>query len=226
MPDPHILSVPTADIMQPIAEPKRGRGRPPKIDPATGERVTPTRKPRAKAPRRPSSRRPIGPRSLRAEIGALLTLVNTAMIMSPVGTRPVQAITDPAIPLTRIGYELDAGEIDALAGALDAQCKRSPRFRRYVETFLSAGSGGALFTVVGIIAARRASRAGILPPMLDPMLGLALAGDGIGAIVNMEPAAATPTGPDPETGETPPAPMPPGFSFDDIDGGAPLGMEG
>lgn len=221
--EPRILSVPSADIMEPIATPKRGRGRPPKIDPATGQRVTPTRKPR---PRKPSQspRRPSGPRSLRPEIGAFLMLVNSALIMSPIGTRPVQAITDPTVTPERIGYELDAAEIDALASALDAQCKRSPRFRKYVETMLSAGSGGALVTVVGIIAARRASRAGILPPMLDPMLGLALAGDGIGALVNMEPPKEPAPMHDAETGETIPAPLPDaGFSFDSIDGD--MGME-
>lgn len=210
--DPRVMA------QEPIPEPKRRRGRPPKIDPVTGERITPKRTPRKPAPRRASAR-PRGPRSLRPEIAALLTMVNAAIVLSPLGTRPVEAITDPNVIPERVGDELDAAEIDALAAAIDAQCRRSPRFRKYVESVLGAGSGGALVTVVGMIAARRAARHGILPPMLDPMLGLALGSDGIGALANMEPPRETPTGPDPETGETAPKPLPYDFDSDT------LGME-
>lgn len=165
-----------------------------------------------------------GARSLRVEIGALLTMANTAVIMSPLGTRPVAAITDPSFPLERIeriGDELDAAEIDALASALDAQCRRSPRFRKLIEGMLTAGAGGALVTVIGMIAARRLARHGVLPPMLDPMLGLALSSDGLGALADMAPATPPKPEPDPVTGEREPIPL----DFDTIEGGLPLGME-
>jgi hypothetical protein len=212
-----IERVPVGIVQEAIPSAKRKPGRPPAIDPETGERKRPARKPRT---RKPSGRRPSGPKSLRAEIGAFLMMANSLVIMSPIGTRPVEAITDPNVMPERIGDELDAAEIDALAGALDAQCRRSPRFRKYVESVLGAGSGGALVTVLGIIAARRASRHGIAPPMLDPMLGMMLAGDGISALTDMPPAPDR--SPDPDTGETPPVR---GIDFDTNDGGAPLGME-
>lgn len=200
----------------PIPQPKRGPGRPPKIDPTTGERVNAKRTTRkASTPRKRTASRPRGPRSLQPEIAALLTMVNAAIVLSPLGTRPVEAIADPSIMPERIGDELDAVEIAALASAIDAQCRRSPRFRKYVESVLTAGSGGALVTVVGMIAARRAARHGILPPMLDPMLGMAMGSDGLSALANMEPPPTTE--PDPETGETPPKPLP--FDYD-TDGGA------
>jgi len=179
------------------------------------------------APGKPTSKRAQraptrarGARSLRPEIGALLVMVNTAIIMSPLGTRPIEAIADSSVPTQRLGDELDAAEIDALAGAIDAQCRRSPRFRHIIEGMLTAGSGGALVTIVGMIAARRAARHGILPPMLDPMLGMAMSGEGIGMLANMEPPTPAPA-PDPVTGEREPIPL----DFDTIDGGLPLGME-
>lgn len=203
----------------PIPTPKR-RGRPPKIDPLTGERATPARK---RGPRKPSAptrkRAPRGPRSLRPEIGAALTMLNAVLIVSPLGTRPVEAIGDPAIMPERIGDELDAAEIDALASAIDAQCKRSPRFRAYVESVLTVGSGGTLLTVLAIIAARRAARHGILPAQVDMIGGMALSSD-IGALANIEPVPPS-TAPDPDTGETPPKPLP--FDYEPGVGGA---MEG
>ena len=201
---------------EPIPTPKRGRGRPPKLDPATGERVNAPRTPRKPTtPRKRTAARPRGPRSLQPEIAALLTMANAVIVLSPLGTRPVEAIADPSITPERVGDELDAAEIAALAGAIDAQCRRSPRFRRYVESVLGVGSGGALVTVVAMIAARRAARHGILPPMIDPMLGMAMGSDGLAALAAMP--APPPSEPDPETGETPPKPLP--FDYE-TDGGA------
>lgn len=182
-----IKSVPLQEL--PTAEetvPKRGRGRPPKLDPITGERVN---KPRGSGGRKPSSTR-----SLENQIGALLTTVNVVVMMVP----PIAADA------------LDVAEITALARAMDAQCKQSPRFRKYVEAMLAAGSGGQLLGVVAIIAARRASRHGLAPEQIDPMLGTMLAGnsDAFGAM-HVEPERTTEI--DPNTGEQPPKP----FSFED-----------
>lgn len=186
---------------------KRGRGRPPKVDPATGERLHPpkraARPKRARATAPPRSR---GPRSLRPEIAAFLTLANTLVVISPLGSRPerIDPATGDTIP-AKLGDELDDAEIVALAAAIDQQCQRSPRFRKYVENALSVGSGGALISTVGIIVARRASRHGLAPAMLDPMLGIMLAGGGLEALGSMMPPLDTT--PDPVTGETPPAPI-------------------
>lgn len=171
--------------------PKRGRGRPPLLNPdgtrANAPRVSRPSKP--SKPRKPSQSRARGPRSLRPEIGAFLTLTNSLVLMSPIGTRPIEATINPAVEPTRIGDELDEAEIKALASAIDAQCQRSPRFRKYVERVLTAGAGGQLLSVLGIIATRRAARHGLAPAMLDPMLGMMLAGDGIDALGDMKPPA-------------------------------------
>lgn len=185
-------------------EPPKRRGRPPKLD-ADGNRVH-APKGASGAPRRarkPSTRRaaPRGPRSLAPEIAGMLTLVNTLVIMSPLGTRPMEAMTDPNVQPERVGDELDDAEIGALAAALDAQARRSPRFRKMLEGMLTAGAGGQLIGVLGIIAARRAARHGIAPPMLDPMLGGMLAGGNLEAAMSY--AAPTPV-PEPETDETVP----------------------
>lgn len=155
---------------------------------------------RAKSARRTAARS--GPKSLRAEIGAALLSVNTLVLMSPLGTRPPQAAFDHTIEVERIGDELDAAEIDALAGALDAQCRRSPRFRKYVETALGAMSGGGILAIVGIIAARRAARHGLAPAHLDFTLGLALGG--AEAIAEFQ-GTPPPEPPDAVTGESEPA---------------------
>lgn len=182
-----IKSVPLQEM--PTAEettPKRGRGRPPKLDPITGERVN---KPRGSGG---TARR--STRSLETQIGAMLTTVNVVMMMVP--------------PLSKDA--LDVAEITALAKALDAQARQSPRFRKYLEAALAAGSGGQLVGVVAIIAARRASRHGLAPAEIDPMLGAMLAGntDAIGATYVPPSHDATP---DPNTGEIAPKP----FDFED-----------
>lgn len=188
-----IRSVPLQEL--PTAEetvPKRSRGRPPKIDPITGERVNKPRGSGSPTPRKSTTR------SLETQIGALLTTVNVVVMMVP-----------PIAP-----DALDVAEITALAKAMDAQCRQSPRFRKYVEAMLAAGSGGQLLGVVAIIAARRASRHGMAPAEIDPMLGAMLAGntDAIGATYT--PPETKPI--DPDTGEAQPKP----FDFEDTIRGA------
>jgi hypothetical protein len=209
---PIIESIPTAALPQePAPTPRRKPGRKPAVD-AFGNRIHPPRPAgnrKRGGIRRSSPSTARKPKSLREPIAALLTMVNMALLMSPLGTRPIAATTDPNVVPERVGDELDAAEISALAAALDMQCQRSPRFRSYVEGMLSVGSGGALITTLGIIATRRAARHGLAPAALDPMLGMALAGDNLDALVNMAPAPDTT--PDPETGETPPTPLPVDF---------------
>jgi hypothetical protein len=155
-----------------------------------------------RARRKPSTAPRRGPKSLAPEIAAFLALVNGIVIVSPLGTRPVEAITDVNVEATRVGDELDAVEIAALAASIDAQCRRSPRFRKYVEGVLNAGSGGTLVTVIALIAARRAARHGIIPENIDAMGGLILAAD-VGALADMTPPRTEPDA-DPQTGEVAP----------------------
>jgi hypothetical protein len=197
--DPIFEPIPTAEIATPL--PKRP-GRAPALNP-DGTRKHPPRPAgnrRGKTPRKPSASRPRTPKSLAPVIGAFLALINGAVIVSPLGTRPVVAITDPNVIPERIGDELDAVEIAALASAIDAQCRRSPRFRKYVESALSAGSGGTLITVIGLIAARRLARHGVLPANIDIMGGIVLSAD-LDSLASIMPAPATT---DAETGETVP----------------------
>lgn len=119
------------------------------------------------APRRKSGRPkgspPMGgrrpPRSLEAQIAATLMAFNFALYVVP--------------PLAN--DRLDELEIRALAKALDAQAKQSVRFRKMIEGALAVTSGGQLLGVAMIIAARRASRHGVLPPEADGQLRAMLA---------------------------------------------------
>lgn len=164
---------------------------------------------KGETPKRRTPTRRAAPASLKPEIAAFLTTTNMLLLMSPLGTRPAMAAYDPSIPTEKVGDELDAYEIEALAGALDAQCRRSPRFRKYVERMLTVGAGGQLVTVVGMIAARRAARHGLVPngEAVDLALGLTLAQGDITALGNFTPPATPDVTPDVETGETPPAPL-------------------
>jgi hypothetical protein len=98
-------------------------------------------------------------RSLKSEISGMLMTINLVLIMIP--------------PLRQ--DQMDMVEIEALADALDEQCKKSVKFRRAMEAALGAGSGASLIGVVAIIGARRAARHGILPPESDQALGNLLA---------------------------------------------------
>lgn len=190
----------------PLPSPKRGRGRPPALNP-DGTRKNPPRAsqgaPRGRTTARKASTRRTptraGTRSLAPEITGLLTLINTGLLMSPLGTRPAAASYDPSITPTHVGDELDAAEIAALAAALDAQARRSPRFRKFLEGALTASAGGQLVGIVGIIAARRLARHGVIPAEADFALGMMISGDAIAAAASFVP---TPEPTPPPTDET------------------------
>lgn len=97
--------------------------------------------------------------SLKPQIAGMLMTLNLALYV---------------IPPLRVDV-LDEVEIEALARAIDEQAKRSVRFRKALETALSAGSGGTLIGVVAIIGARRAARHGVMPIEVDQQLGNLLA---------------------------------------------------
>lgn len=196
----------------PISEeaPKRGRGRPPKLNP-DGTRQNPpklARPSRPKQTRKAATPRKPSTRKLKEEIAAFLTMANSVVLMTPLGTKPAMAALDPNFPadkIEHIGDELDAYEISALAASIDRQCQRSPRFRKYVERVLGVGSGGTLLATLGIIATRRAARHGMIPngEAIDFSLGMMLASGSI------EAAASAPLPKveglrDEDTGETVP----------------------
>jgi hypothetical protein len=95
------------------------------------------------------------------------------------------------LPPTR-NDALDPNEIVFLARAIDAQCKSSPTFRKYVEVALSASSGGQLVMALGFIGARRMARHGVLPEGFDKMLGTQIA-----QMVTGNPEADAPPIPEP-----------------------------
>lgn len=181
----------TEALVEPIAlpvddsAPKR-RGRPPKLNP-DGTRANP---PRLAKPRKPHKPRTASPRQstrkLREEIAAFLTMANTVVLMTPLGTKPARAAFDSSVPVEKIGDELDAAEISALAASIDRQCLRSPRFRKYIEAMLGVGSGGTLLATIGIIATRRAARHGLIPngQIVDLTLGTMIATGGMEAMAN------------------------------------------
>lgn len=111
-------------------------------------------------PRRGPGRPPGSVKSLETQIGATLTVINMMLLSVP-------RIRDDALDIT---------EIQALAKSIDLQCKTSPRFRKYVETALAAGSGAGLLGVCIMIGARRAARHDIIPRDFDGAFGSLLAG--------------------------------------------------
>lgn len=158
---------------------------------------------RSSAPRTRSA-----PKSLYPELAATFTMLNMVIVMSPLGSRSAINEATGQIEVVRVGDELDEAEIVLLAQSIDAQAQRSPRFRKQVERILGVGASGTLITTVGIIAARRAARHGILPEMLDPMLGGIIAGGDLGALGSfVAPDAPKADAPVPETGERPPMPL-------------------
>lgn len=164
------------------------------------------------------ARMPRTPKSLYPEISAFLMMANTLVTMTPVGSKyePTGKFTTmeiaqgmsipiPEMNMVKLGDELDEMEIAHLAKSIDAQCQRSPRFKRYIETFLGAAAGGGILAVVGIIAARRAARHGIIDASLDPKLGGILQGD-LSALASFVPSQPPDETPDPVSGEQPPVP--------------------
>jgi hypothetical protein len=78
--------------------------------------------------------------SLKNQIGGFIMTVNI----------PVQMFSNK--------NALDAVEIEALAKALDEECQRNQRFRKYVEQMLAVQGGTSLVLVVAAIAGRRVAR--------------------------------------------------------------------
>lgn len=135
-------------------------------DSAPKRRGRPPKDPNAPA----VTRRPRTSKSLETQIGATLVMVNL----------PIMAFAS--------GDALDAAEIEALSKAIDAQCKTSPAFRKYVTAALEVTAGGQLVGVLGIIGARRMARHGVLlPKEADAMLGAML-----GSTAQMTPTNAPP----------------------------------
>lgn len=171
---------------------------------------------KARTPR--ASGRRGAPKTLYPEIAATLSLVNLVFTMSPLGSLyadPASQLPDGTFERTshagsayadavliRLGDELDPGEIELLSKGLDAQAQRSPRFRRQIERILGVSSGGQIVTALSLILTRRASRHGLAPAMLDPMIGAIIDGGDLGALASFTP---TPERSDvPETGEIAP----------------------
>lgn len=148
---------------------------PPPPQAATGERP-----PRRKSGR-PKGSPAMGGRqatkSLESQIAGTLMAFNFALYVIP--------------PLAN--DRLDEAEIAALAKAIDAEAKRSVRFRKMLEGALAVTSGGQLLGIVMIIMARRASRHGILPPEADGQLG-AMLGASLAAPAPEPANASTVTG--------------------------------
>lgn len=169
------------------------------------------------------SRTPQTPKTLYPEIAAALSMGNMIIAFTPFASKyePTGVIVQyeaapgisfpmPEQRMTKLGDELDEMEIANLAAALDRQCQRSPRFKKYVEMVLNGVAGGGILTILGMIAARRASRHGILNPTLDGKLGAMMAGD-VSAIAGFMSDAESGTideTPNPETGERAPVPTP------------------
>jgi hypothetical protein len=116
---------------------------------------------RSSSPRRTSA-------SLETQIGAFLWTVNVPLQLVPVLQRDA----------------LDAVEIDALAKAINQECERNARFRKFVEQALAVQGGTNLVLVLGLIIGRRAIRHGIVP--MPEEMGGAAGGDAmLGGIISM-----------------------------------------
>lgn len=120
--------------------------------------------------------------SLEPQIRAFLTQINFVAMVIP------QVRED----------RLDDAEIALVAQSIDEQCRTSPRFRKYIEGMLAAGSSAGLISVVAMIVARRAARHNIIPNELDNAIGTMMASQtGKNIIV-----PAPPSEPEPELEET------------------------
>lgn len=86
-------------------------------------------------------------RSLEGQIGGMLFIVNTPLQLIPALQRDA----------------LDTVEITALAKAIDQECQKSPRFRKYVESALKVQGATSLISIISLIAARRVVRHEIIP---------------------------------------------------------------
>lgn len=209
--------VPIADLPLGGVEPPRRRpGRPPARN-ADGTRKYPLR---GSTPRKGGSRArrpgttPRPPATLYPELVGFLTMVNMGIAFTPLGTRheATGGVTTidfgnglkmpvPETKVVKLGDEFDDVEIAVLAQAIDAQCRRSPRVKKYVQGFLGVTAGAGLAGVVGMIVARRLSRHGVIDPSLDAKIGAMLNGD-ISALASFTPPEEAPA-PDPDAEQAP-----------------------
>lgn len=200
-----------------------------RADIKAGRIPAPTRRGGAKRPRG-APRTPRTPRTLYPEIAAFLTMTNTLVSMTPLGSRyeatgtvtpfeigPGLSIPIPDMNMIKLGDELDEMEIAQLAKAIDAQAQRSPRFKKYVEMALGLGAGFGIVSILGIIVGRRAARHGLIDPSLDPKLGAMLNGD-LSSLATFMPTPKVDETPNVETGEQAPIP-------DDDDASEPFRFE-
>lgn len=130
----------------PEPAPKRGPGRPRKDGSPAQPRKH--REPKATGAK-PRRGRPPG-QSRKAKIGGLLTMFNMALQVTPLRSDA-----------------LDALEIETLAKALDEEARKNATFAKYLDYALGVGGAGGIWSVVALIAMRRAARHGVLPPMFD-----------------------------------------------------------
>lgn len=81
---------------------------------------------------------------------------------------------------------LDSVEVATLAKAIDEEAKRSPRFRKALETLLAASGGTSLGMVIGIIIGRRMARHNLfgVPSFVDDIGASAL------QMMNVSPSEA------------------------------------
>jgi len=150
---------PLAALQEPVAE----------TQPTTTEQTPKRGRGRPKgSPNRP---RPTTA-ALRTQIIGALTFYNLAFAFMPA---PYSADA------------LDEPEIEALADALEAQAKSSPRFRKMLEAMVQVTGGANLAGILLIIGARRAARHG--------MFGLGSKEDmTLGALIGQTNMLSTATG--------------------------------
>lgn len=103
--------------------------------------------------------------SLETQIGAFLVTINAPLMLF--------AAKDA----------LDHVEIEALAHAIDQECQRSARFRKYVEQALAVQGGTSLVLVVAAIAGRRVIRHDLVE--VPAPLGNDGADAALGAVISM-----------------------------------------
>lgn len=105
----------------------------------------------------------VSKKSLKVKIGAMLQLFNMTFFFLPDAFK---------------GDALDAAEIEALSDALDKQAQKSDFVYKTLDMVISGGDSAQLLWVVGIIAARRFARHGLIPAEIDAASGF---------LINMDP---------------------------------------
>lgn len=151
------------DVLGPVETPESKNGASPDAPYGYKKDGTPAKK-RGRPAGSSGSGKTYAPRrssvSLQNQIGAFIVTVNM----------PLQ--------LFMAKDALDVVEIQALAHALDQECQRNARFKKYVETALAVQGGTSLILVIAAIAGRRVARHNLIDvpePLgnegLDAMLG-------------------------------------------------------